>query len=114
MNALKLDRIIARMILLIIVVIGLHWIYTGLLWIVGWWRGLGPIDVNWWGSAVRFCGRNLSILIAIYVIAGLQTAGLVEFRYRRAFGRAFLLALILTPPGMLLAWGRKTTVNTKD
>jgi len=37
----------------------------------------------------------------------LQMAGLVEFRFRKNFLKAFLLGIVMTPPGMLLAWGRK-------
>ena len=55
----------------------------------------------------EFCKTNLSILIVIYGLMSLQASGLAELKYGKNFLKAFGLALILTPPVMMVVYGHK-------
>lgn len=104
---ISLDKKIAMSLLAVSGGILVYWLIRGLILLYGWLKGLGEYNAGWWISLGQFLYRNLSIVIVIYVIICLQVAGLMEFKFRRNFLKAFLLSLVLTPPGMLLLWGRK-------
>jgi hypothetical protein len=68
--------------------------------------GISGAIVLYWASLGQFCVNNLSIIIVVYLIICLQVAGLAEFRFRKNFLKAFLLGIVITPPLMMICWGR--------
>jgi len=103
----QLDKRISKILFAVSGAIVFYWLIKGLIWLYEWFAGLPAYSVGWWGPFGQFCLNNLSIIIVVYLVVCLQVAGLVEFRFRKNFLKAFLLGIVLTPPGMLIAWGRK-------
>jgi hypothetical protein len=104
----RLDKKISKFLFGISGVIILYWLIKGLIWLYHWFVGLPPYSAGWWASLGQFCGHNLSIIIVVYLIICLQVAGIAEFRLKRNFLKAFLLGIIITPPLMMVFWGRRT------
>jgi hypothetical protein len=103
---LSLDKKIAIPLLVISGGIMIYWLVGVFIWLVSWLEHLGAYNPHWWGLLGTFLYRNISILIVMYVILCLQSAGIAEFRYRKNFLKAFLFSMIMTPLGMLFFWGR--------
>jgi len=103
----QLDKRISKILFTVSGAIVLYWLVKGLIWLYNWFVSLPAYSAGWWPALGHFCLNNLSIIIVLYLIICLQVAGLAEFRFRKNFLKAFLLGIVITPPGMLLAWGRK-------
>ncbi len=104
---MKTDQAVSRVLFLFSLMILIYWIYSGCAWVWNWYIDSGGYSSSWWGSVGRFLWENLSIVIAIYAIICLQSSGLAELKYNKSFMKAFGLALILTPPGMMIAYGHR-------
>jgi hypothetical protein len=102
----QLDKRISKILFGISGAIVLYWLVRGLIWLYHWFVGLPPYSSGWWASLGQFCVNNLSIIIVVYLIICLQVAGLAEFRFRKNFLKAFLLGIVITPPLMMICWGR--------
>ena len=101
------DIIFSRLIRIMIIIVLLYWCYNGVVWIWSWYVSGSGYSSSWWGAIGKFLWQNISIVIALYGIACMQTSGFVELINRKSYLKAFGLSLILTPPGMILAYGRK-------
>jgi uncharacterized membrane protein YdfJ with MMPL/SSD domain len=71
------------------------------------WAGGLPDGVGFWAGLWAIMVSNPSIVAALYVLACLNGAGIAEFSFRRSFVAGFLMALVTTPPVMLVAWARR-------
>ena len=80
--------------------------WNGLTWLWNWFSVVGG-ESSEWLAIWEFCKTNLSILIVIYGLMSLQASGLAELKYGKNFLKAFGLALILTPPVMMVVYGHK-------
>ncbi len=107
MNSMSKDKAISRVFTLFSVLILLYWLYSGGVWLWNWYFDSGGYSSEWWPAVGRFLLNNLSIVIAIYAIVCLQTAGLAELKFNNHFLKAFGLAFILTPPIMMIAYGHR-------
>jgi len=107
----KRDKIFSNIFFIPTILIVIYWIITGLIKLYNWISGLSSYNSGWWLSIGNFCLSNLSIIIVIYIIICLQAAGIAEFKFRKNFLKAFFLGLIMTPPVMIAAWGRKRNTN---
>lgn len=103
----QLDKRISKILFAVSGAIVLYWLVNGLIWLYDWFAGLLAYNTGLWGPLGQFCLNNLSIIVVVYLVICLQVAGVAEFRFRKNFLKAFLLGIVLTPPGMLIAWGRK-------
>ncbi len=101
------DNIISRIFSIGILCILIYWCYKGIVWIWNWYFDSGGYTSQWWPDLGGFLWRNISIVVVIYGIACLQASGLAELKFRKNFLKAFGLALILTPPGMMIVYGHK-------
>ncbi len=101
------DKSISRVLFIISALIILYWLFSGCIWVWDWYQDSGGYTAEWWGDVGRFLWNNLSIVIAVYTLICLQAAGLAELRHNKSFMRAFGLALALTPPVMMIAYGRR-------
>ncbi|NQT97121.1 MAG: hypothetical protein HQ562_05205 [Candidatus Marinimicrobia bacterium] len=106
-NSITTDKAISRVFTLFSVLILLYWLYSGGAWLWDWYFSSGGYSSDWWPIVGRFLLDNLSIVIALYAIACLQTAGLAELKFNNHFLKAFSLALILTPPIMMIIYGHR-------
>lgn len=104
----QLDKRISKLLFAISGAIVLYWLIKGLIWLYHWFIGLTSFSSNWWASLGQFCLHNLSIIIVVYLIICLQVAGIAEFRFKKNFLKAFLLGIMITPPLMMIIWGRRT------
>jgi hypothetical protein len=104
----QIDKRIGGILLFIVAGIVLYWISTGLITLWDWLVSLGPYQASWWVSLGKFLWRNFGIVFIIYVIICLQVSGIVEFLFRKNFIKAFLLAIVLTPPVMMVVYGHKS------
>ncbi len=80
------------------------------LWFVGaaLYGFYGGLEIGaWWPATVDVVGRNWGIALAAYVMVSLNAAGIAEFRFRRHFAKAFILAIPMTPPLMIVLWARR-------
>ena len=102
-----IDKKISRILFIIIAGIVCYWLIEIGINLYGWLQSLGPADSSWWGSVGSFCLQNISIILVIYIIMCLQSAGIAEFKFRKDFLKSFLLAIVLTPPGMMI-WCHRT------
>jgi len=102
-----LDKRISKILFFASGLIILYWVIKGLIWLYHWFIGLPPYNSGWWITLGQFCLNNLSIVIVIYLIICLQIAGIAEFRFKKNFLKAFLLGIIITPPLMMIVWGRR-------
>ncbi len=109
-NSIAIDKAISRIFFLFSMLILLYWIYSGCVWLWDWYFSSGGYSSDWWPAIGRFLLDNLSIVIALYAIACLQTAGLAELKFNNHFLKAFGLALILTPPIMMIAYGHRKQI----
>lgn len=96
------DIRVARLILLISGGILIYWIYRLITVLVRWLGHFKFQAAGGWSALGNFCWANLSIILVVYVIICLQIAGVVEFRFRRNFLKAFFLGLLMTPPIMVI------------
>ncbi|MBN2602064.1 MAG: hypothetical protein JXR87_08725 [Candidatus Marinimicrobia bacterium] len=103
----QLDKRISTILFAVSGAIVLYGLVKGLIWFYEWFINLPAYSAGWWGALGHFCLDNLSIIIVIYLVICLQVAGVAEFRFRKNFLKAFLLGIVLTPPGMIFIWGRK-------
>lgn len=101
------DKRIAMVFLLPTLGIVLYWLFLGLKWLMRWLADLPPYDAGWWVSLGHFLWRNISIVLVVYVVLCLQAAGIAEFRYKRNFMAAFFLGICLTPPVMMVVYGKR-------
>ena len=106
-NSITTDKAISRIFFLFSMLILLYWIYSGSVWLWEWYAESEGYSSDWWPIVGRFLLDNLSIVIALYAIACLQTAGLAELKFNNHFLKAFSLALILTPPIMMIIYGHR-------
>lgn len=111
MNVEKRDLLLARIAILGILVIVLPWLWDGLVWLWEWYVGYSENDASFWQDAWVWVVTNFSILLIVYTIICLQVAGVAEFKLKRKFLPAFFLALLLTPPGMMAAYGHRKTAT---
>lgn len=102
-----LDQRLSRLFMVASLLILGYWAYLGLAWVWDWYQDSGGYTTQWWPDLGRFLWRNLSIVVAVYGIACLQASGLAELKYGKNFLLAFILALVLTPPGMMIAYGHR-------
>ncbi|MCF7796259.1 MAG: hypothetical protein K9N11_01545 [Lentisphaeria bacterium] len=107
MEAAKRDVFIARLVILGILTILLPWIWDGLVWLWNWYVGYADSDANFWQDVWQGFLNNFSVILIIYTIICLQVAGVTEFKLKRHFLPAFILAIFLTPPGMMVAYGHR-------
>ncbi|MDD5765702.1 MAG: hypothetical protein PHW79_05600 [Candidatus Marinimicrobia bacterium] len=96
------DKIISRIILAISGGILIYWCYRLIVWLIRWMNDFQFQSAGGWNSFGVFCLDNLSIILVIYVVICLQIAGVVEFRFRKSFIKAFFLGIFMTPPIMLI------------
>lgn len=102
------EAILPKLFMAISVLILLYWIWNGCLWLWDWYQATESVSgATVWREIWRFIKNNLSIIIAVYGIASLQSAGLAELKFNRSFLVAFGLALCLTPPIMMGVYGHK-------
>lgn len=106
METTKRDTIISRTLILAILVIVLPWLWDGLVWLWNWYTSYAASDASGWSDTGHFIMRNFSVILIAYTILSLQAAGLAEFKFKRPFLPAFLLALVITPPIMMATYGR--------
>ena len=88
-----------------------YFIYLGVVGIIAWHGGLAE-GVGFWSGLWQVIVDNFSIAIAIYAVICLNSAGVAEFKFGKPFARAFLTALVVTPPPMMI-WARKTREKGK-
>ena len=108
------DKLLACSVAAPALAIVLYWAYLGIQKLVEWIGSLGAYQPQWWSMIGKFCLNNLSILLVIYTIICLQVAGIAELRFRKNFLKAFLLAIAMTPPLMMTAWGCRELCDTKN
>jgi len=102
------DKHLSKALFLISGGIVVYWLIKGLVKLYHWFVDLPAYSNGWWLVIGRFCINNLSIIIVVYLVICLQVAGIAEFKYKKNFLKAFLLAIVMTPPLMMVIWGRKT------
>ncbi|MFH1213167.1 MAG: hypothetical protein V1681_03710 [Candidatus Neomarinimicrobiota bacterium] len=107
MNVERKDRTISRILLAISGGILTYWIFRIAMWSVRWLSNFSISTAGSWHDPGNFCLDNLSIILVVYVIICLQVAGVVEFRFRKSFIKAFFLGIFVTPPIMLVYMKRK-------
>ena len=108
LNRLRTDRdyLFSVIIGAVTAVIAGIMIWKGLTWLWNWFSVAGG-ESSEWLAIWEFCKANLSILIVIYGLMSLHAAGLAELQYGKNFLKAFGLALILTPPLIMVVYGHK-------
>ncbi|HCL00754.1 MAG TPA: hypothetical protein DHW42_11700 [Candidatus Marinimicrobia bacterium] len=111
---LILDKCLSRALFLISAGIVVYWLIKGIVRLYHWFVDLPDYSTDWWLVIGRFCVNNLSIIIVVYLVICLQVAGIAEFKNKKNFLKAFLLAIVLTPPLMMAIWGRKTQPKNKS
>ncbi len=102
------DMTISRILRIVIGLILLYWAYEGLVWAWHWYLGSGGYRSDWWSGIGKFLLRNISIVVVIYGVACMQVSGLAELKFGKNYLKAFGLALILTPPIMMVVYGKKS------
>lgn len=105
-----IDVTVARILILAAIVIVGIWIFNGIVWLWDWFSAASE-GGNVWSNVWAFCVRNSSFLVVVYGVVCLQVSGVAELRYEKSFLRAFLLALLLTPPVMMAVYGYKRNVE---
>lgn len=104
------EKIIPRIILLVCLAIVLYWIWNGLSWLWDWYVSVeASSETTVWQEIWIFIKDNLSVIIMVYGFISLQAAGLAELKFGKTFLVAFALAICLTPPAMMGAYGRRKT-----
>ena len=103
----KRDKIISKFFLIPAGAIVLYWIVNGIIELVKWFATLPHYSSQWWIAIGNFCSTNLSIIVIAYIFICLQVSGIAEFKYRKNFLKSFILATIITPPLMMLIWGKR-------
>ncbi|MBO8131595.1 MAG: hypothetical protein H0Z29_08795 [Candidatus Marinimicrobia bacterium] len=103
----KIDFVFQRIFIIGSVGIIGYWLYRFFDWFIGWFKEQLPYNSGWWASIGNFLLDNLSIVIAIYFIICLQASGVAEFKFRKRFLKAFFMSLFLTPPVMMIVYGRR-------
>ena len=98
--------ILTRMLGLVIAASAAYLVYSGVVIVWNWYLDL-PVETGFWVGLWALMSDNSSIFLAIYCIICLNSAGIAEFKFRRPFVWAFLLAVPLTPPLMIAAWARR-------
>jgi len=104
------DKIIPRIILLFCAAILIYWIWNGVEWLWEWYLAVdASSETTFWQEVWTFILDNLSVVILIYGFLALQSAGLAELKFGNNFLIAFALAICLTPPIMMGAYGHRKT-----
>jgi len=106
MDAIKRDKLLMRILILGMLAVLLPWIWDGLVWLWDWYLDYTDTESHFWADTLNFIWTNLSVILIAYTIICLQVAGLAEFKLKRDFLPAFLLALLITPPVMMATYGR--------
>jgi len=106
MDNTKRDTIISRVFIIAVLAIVLPWLWNGVVWVWHWYTAYSASDASGWSDTWHFIIKNFSIILIAYTIISLQAAGIAEFKFKRRFLTAFLLALLVTPPIMMATYGR--------
>ena len=102
----KIDVILSKILLLIIISIVLYWIWNGLNWLWDWYIATSQNgNSGLWEEIWIFIKENISIIAMAYGIISLQVSGLAELKFGNNFIKAFCLALLITPPMMMIVYG---------
>lgn len=101
----RLDRRLSRLLLLCAAVVAAF-----ILWDVGlalWaWVATWPaFGAAWWSSFLAWLADYAGVVAAVYTMTCINAAGLAELKHGRRFLVALGLALVLTPPVMMAAYG---------
>jgi len=101
------DNIISRFIFFIIFAIVGYWIVLWGIDVWNWYVASGGYSPEWWPQLGAFLLRNFSIVVVLYGMACMQASGLAELKFGKNFLVALGLAFILTPPIMMVVYGKK-------
>ena len=101
------DNLISRFLFMAIAGIIAYWLIKGGIWVWNWYDASGGYSSQWWPDLWAFLIRNISIVAVIYGMACMQASGLAELKFRKNFLVALSLAFLLTPPVMMLVYGKR-------
>ena len=101
-----LDNVLSRIFLVISILIVLTWVWTGALWLWD-WHATTSAAGSVWPVVWDFCKQNLSVIVVIYGLICLQVSGVAELKFEKSFLTAYVLSFFLTPPVMMVAYGRR-------
>ncbi|MFH1851969.1 MAG: hypothetical protein ABIA75_06455 [Candidatus Neomarinimicrobiota bacterium] len=104
---MKTDKAVSRVLMLFSALILIYWLISAGIWLWDWYAGSGGYSANWWPAVGQFLLDNLSIVVAVYAIICLQVSGLAELKFNKNFLKALGLALVLTPPVMMIVYGHR-------
>jgi len=100
------DIVISRVIFFIALVVVITWIWNGLIWLWNWYTVASETGTVWF-EIWSFVKQNVSILVVVYGIICLQVSGVSELKFEKNFLKAFILAIFLTPPVMMVIYGHR-------
>ena len=104
----NIDLIFSRILLVISVVIIIYWAGNGLSWLWEWYGSVSAAEeTTVWTEIGLFINDYLSVFALAYGILALQASGLAELKFEKNFLKAFGLAIVLTPPVMMILYGHK-------
>lgn len=107
------EKILPRVFIFAILAILIYWIWNGFQWLWEWYVYVGASsNTTVWHEIWVFIKENLSIIVVLYGIVALQSAGLAELKFDKPFLLSFGLALCLTPPVMMGVYGHKRKPTT--
>ncbi len=101
------DHKISRVFILFSVSILGYWAYNGIISVWEWYGSTGGYSSSWWPDLGRYLWKNISIVVVIYAIICLQASGLAELKFKKNFLKALGLSILLTPPVMMIVYGRR-------
>ena len=102
----NMDIIFSRILLVISVVIIIYWAWNGLSWLWEWYGSVSATEeTTVWTEIGLFISEYLSVFALAYGILALQASGLAELKFGKNFLKAFGLAIVLTPPVMMVVYG---------
>ena len=112
----RVDRLVSRLLAGIAALIVGTWVWNGAVWTWDWYSSVSAGEDAVWSAVWDFCRGNFSILVVIYGLLCLQVSGIAELKFEKNFLKAFVLALVLTPPLMMATYGRrkKSGMNSKE
>jgi len=102
----NVDVFVSRVLMIAVILIVTTWIWSGLVWLWDWFAttsGTGSV----WSEIWDFCKQNVSIFVVVYGLVCLQISGISELKFEKNFLKAFVLAIVLTPPIMMAVYGHK-------
>ena len=105
------DIIISRILKIVLAIIILYILYLVSVSIHSWYLNLQSQNLNVWSELWIIIKNNISVVSVVYCIICLQVSGVAEFKFKKPFIKALLLSFILTPPIMMIAWGRKNVIR---